>query len=226
MREKGALWNNILLGLSFILMTATLYMVFIFVPTEEAMGVIQRIFYVHVPLAWVAFLSFFVVFICSILYLWKRSTKWDILARSSSEVGIVFTSLVLITGPIWAKPVWGVWWTWDARLTATLVLWITYIAYLLIRSYTAEEARGARFAAVIGIVGFVNVPIVGLAITLWRTQHPPAIIFREGIAPPMLLTLLVSITAFTVLYALLVVRSFSSKNLEAEVKRLKDSLFR
>ena len=218
---KGAFWSSVLLGLGFALMLAALYLVFIYVPTEETMGVVQRVFYFHVPLAWVGFLAFLVVFVCSILYLWRRDAKWDTIAGSSAEVGMVFTTLVLITGPIWAKAAWGVWWTWDFRLTATLVLWLIYIAYLLVRSYTAEESRGARFAAVLGIVGFIDVPIVALAIRLWRTQHPGPVVFEGGLAPSMLLALLVSIAAFTVLYILLVGQRVSLRNLGAELKRLK-----
>ena len=223
MSEKNAVRVNILLGLGLALMIAALYLVFIYVPTEEAMGVVQRIFYFHVSMAWVAFLAFFVVFVCSILYLWKRVIKWDIIAHSSAEVGIVFTTLVLITGPIWAKAVWGAWWTWDARLTATLVLWLTYVAYLLVRGYATEEASGARFAAVLGIVGFIDVPIVFLAVNLWRTQHPTRLIFEGGLTSPMLLTLLVSVAAFTFLYILLVTRSISLRNMETVVKQLKDA---
>jgi heme exporter protein C len=217
------MWNNALLGLGLALMIAALYLVFMYVPTEKTMGDVQRIFYFHVPLAWVAFLAFFVVFICSILYLWKRDAKWDIIARASAEVGVIFTTLVLITGPIWAKAVWGVWWTWDARLTATLVLWLVYIAYMLVRRYASEEARGARFAAVLGIVGFIDVPIVFLAVQLWRTQHPGQLVFEGGLTPSMLLTLMISIAAFTVLYVILTIRSVSLKNLEEVVRRLKES---
>jgi heme exporter protein C len=221
-RGKSTLWNNALIGLGFALMIAALYLVFMYVPTEKTMGDVQRIFYFHVPLAWVAFLAFAVVFVCSMLYMWKRAVKWDIIARSSAEVGIVFTTLVLITGPIWAKAVWGVWWTWDARLTATLVLWLIYIAYMLVRRYASEEARGARFAAVLGIVGFIDVPIVFLAVQLWRTQHPRQLVFEGGLEPSMLLTLVISIAAFTVLYIVLAARSVSLKNLEDVVRRLKD----
>jgi heme exporter protein C len=223
LRGKNVPWNYIVLGLGFALMVASLYLVFMYVPTEKTMGDVQRIFYFHVPLAWVAFLAFSVVFVCSILYLWKRAIKWDTIARASAEVGLVFTTLVLITGPIWARAVWGVWWTWDARLTATLVLWLTYIAYMLVRRYATEESRGARFAAVLGIVGFIDVPIVALAIQLWRTHHPGPVIFEGGLAPPMLLTLVFSITAFTVLYIILTVRSVTLKNLEDLVRQLKDS---
>jgi len=222
MYGKGTLRNNILCGLGFALMIAALYMVFIYVPTEKHTGVVQRIFYFHVPLAWVSFLAFFVVFVFSILYLWRRAIKWDTVAHASAEVGVMFTTLVLITGPIWAKPVWGVWWTWDARLTATLILWLTYIAYLLVRNYATTQAQGARFAAVIGIIGFIDVPIVFVAVNMWRTQHPTTIVFEGGLTSPMLLTLQVSIAAFTVLYVLLVIQSTYLKNLEADIKRLKN----
>lgn len=213
--------DTALVSLGFALMTVSLYLIFIYVPTEKEMGVIQRIFYIHVPLAWVAFLAFFVVFIGSILYLWKRDGKWDILARSSAEIGVIFTTLVLVTGPIWAKPVWGSWWTWDARLTSSLVLWLTYIGYLLVRSYAGEESRGARLAAVLGIVGFMDVPLVYLSIKLWRTQHPRELV--SSLEGSMMLTLMVSLAAFTVLYVILLRQTTALKHLEASVRELKDS---
>ncbi len=213
--------RNILLWLSVALMVTALYLVFVYVPTEKEMGVVQRIFYLMVPMGWLALLSFLVVFIGSILYLVKRESKWDILAHSSAEVGIVFTTLALVVGSLWAKPVWGVWWTWEARLTATLVLWLIYLAYFMVRSFATEESRGARFAAVVGIVGFIDIPIVILATTMWRGMHPGPIIFQGGIAPPMLLTLLVSIVAFTALYFLLLIQRVSMKNDEIEIERLK-----
>ena len=202
-------------------MIAALYMVFVYVPTEKHTGAVQRIFYFHVPLAWVSFLAFFITFIFSILYLWKREVKSDTIAYASAEVGVIFTTLVLITGPIWAKPVWGVWWTWDARLTTSLVLWLAYFAYLLVRSYATEPARGARFGAVIGIVGFIDVPIVFLTVNLWRTQHPTTIIFEGGLMLPMLITLLVCIAAFTILYVLLTIQSANLKTIGTEVELLR-----
>ena len=211
-----------LLGLTFILLVGSLYLIFLYVPTEETMGIVQRIFYFHVPLAWIAFLAFFIVFVGSIRYLWKRDNKWDIIASTSAEIGIVFTTLFLITGSIWARPIWGVWWTWDPRLTAALILWLIYIAYILVRAYASEESRGARFAAVVGIVGFIDVPIVALAITLWRTQHPGPVIFQGGLAPPMLLTLLVCLAAFSALYCLLMMLRISMKNDEIEIRKLKE----
>ncbi len=214
--------RNILLWLSLALMVTALYLVFVYVPTEKEMGIVQRIFYLMVPMGWLALLSFLVVFISSILYLVKRESKWDILAHSSAEIGIVFTTLALIAGSLWAKPIWGVWWTWEPRLTATLVLWLIYIAYFMVRSFATEESRGARFAAVVGIVGFVDIPIVILATTLWRGMHPGAVIFQGGLESSMLLTLLVSIIAFTTLYLLLLIQKVSMKNDEIEIKRLKE----
>ena len=211
-----------ILGLGFILFIASLYLVFIYVPTEETMGIVQRIFYFHVPVAWVAFLAFFIVFLSSIMYLWKRQSKWDVIAISSAEVGVIFTTLVLITGSIWAKSTWGAWWVWEPRLTAALVLWLIYVVYLLVRSYATSESQGPRFAAVVGIVGFIDVPIVALTITLWRTQHPGPVVFQGGLAPPMLLTLLSCLAAFTALYCLLLIQRVSMKNDEAELNRLKE----
>ena len=144
------------------------------------------------------------------------------MANSSAEVGDVFTTLVLITVSIWAKPIWGVWWTWSPRLTAALVLWLIYISYLIIRSYASEESRGARFAAVVGIIGFIDVPIVALAISMWRTQHPGPLVFQGGLAPPMLLTMMVCLVAFSTLYFLLLILRISVKNSENEMRRLKE----
>jgi heme exporter protein C len=215
---------RIALILSLIFMMAALFMVFIYVPTDKEMGAIQRIFYFHVPVAWVAFIAFFITFIASIAYLKKRTAWWDMVASSSAEIGLVFATLILITGSIWAKPVWGVWWTWDARLTSSLVLWLIYLAYFLIRSYVPEEERRARYAAVIGIVGFIDVPIVALAIQLWRTAHPSALIFEGGLAPAMLATLLVSIAAFTALYLLLLFFRIHLKEDEAQLKSFQENI--
>ena len=215
--------SKILLGMSLVLMIASLYLVFIYVPTEESMGIVQRIFYLMVPMGWLTLLAFLVVFISSILYLAKKESRWDILAYSSAEVGFVFTTLVIITGSIWAKPIWEVWWTWDPRLTATLVLWLIYAAYFVVRSFAAEESQGARLAAVVGIIGFVDIPIIAMATTLWKGLHPPLIIFQEGgIAPEMLLTLLVSIAAFTVFYFVLLRQQVLMKNDESKLRILKN----
>jgi heme exporter protein C len=221
MNGNRQLKTGILIGLGFALMMAALYMVFVYVPTEKSSGIVQRIFYFHVPVAWVSFLAFFVTFIASIGYLSKRREKWDALACASAEIGVVFTTLVLITGPIWAKPVWGIWWTWDARLTTSLVLWLIYVAYLLVRSFAAEPAKSARYGAVIGIIGFIDVPLVFLTVNLWRTQHPTTIIFEGGLTPPMLATLLVCIAAFTVLYVIMVIQRVGIRSMDIEIRRLR-----
>lgn len=214
-----------LLAVSALLIAAALYMVFVYVPTEQTMGIVQRIFYFHVPSAWVGFLAFFVVFVSSILYLVKRDGKWDTIASCSAELGVLFTTLVLITGPMWARPVWGVWWTWEPRLTTALILWLIYIAYMLVRSYASDKEQGARFAAVVGIVGFIDVPIVFLATTWWRTQHPGALVFQSGgLAPSMLATLMVSLAAFTGVYALLLIQRVALKRSENDLQLLKESL--
>ena len=215
---------RILLVLSTLLVLTALFMVFVYVPTDAGQGIIQRIFYFHVPVAWVAFLAFFVTFIAGIAYLSRRNPFWDMVASASAEIGLVFTTLILITGSIWARPMWGVWWTWDARLTSSLVLWLIYLSYFIVRSYIADEDRRARFAAVVGIIGFVDVPIVGLAIQLAPTQHPSAIIFEGGLAGSMLATLLVSIAAFTVLYMLFLAVCVHLKEDERELKSLKEAM--
>ena len=186
-----------------ITMLAGLYMACFYAPTEATMGVVQKIFYYHVPSAWVAFLAFGVVFFAGIMYLTKRTRKWDMLAYASAEVGLIFCSLVLITGPIWAKPVWGIWWTWDARLTLTLVLWLIYAGYIMLRHYIDDPERRAAFSAVLGIIGFVNVPLVYMSIRWWRTQHPQPVIFGgddSGLDPAMFQTLMVCFVAFTLVY--------------------------
>jgi heme exporter protein C len=226
MKYKEFMKNNLLLGLSFSLMLAALGLIIIYVPTEESMKQAQRIFYFHVPVAWISLLAFFTVFISSILYLWRREEKWDILARSSGEIGFIFISLVLITGPIWAKPAWNTWWVWDVRLTSSLVLWFIYLAYIMVRSLAIEESRGARFAAVVGIVGFIDVPIVYLAVKWGFTLHPGYLVFENGMNGEMLLTLIVSVAAFTVLYVHLLIQAISMRKTEADIEELQRHLER
>lgn len=171
----------ILTGLAAILFLVALYHVFISAPTEKTMGDIQRIFYIHLPSAFISFLAFFVVFLMSLLYLLTRKPHWDWAAVSAAEVGVISCAVVLTTGPLWAKPVWGVWWTWDARLTSTLVLFLIYVSYLMLRLYVEDETRRATLAAVVGILGFVDVPLVYVANRVFRTQHPqPVIAGGEG----------------------------------------------
>jgi heme exporter protein C len=188
------------------LVAVSLFLIF-FVAREavdEMGGQLQRIFYVHVPSAWVAYLGFAIVFIASIAYLRTGTRRWDLLAHASAEVGVVFCSLVLITGPIWAKPVWGTYWQWDARLTSALVLWLTYVGYLFLRGLATNPEGVGRIAAVVGIVGFINVPIVHFSVYWWRTLHPsgptPANpVEASGLGGPEMLAFFTSLIAFTLL---------------------------
>ena len=200
------------------------YMIFLYAPIEMQEGVVQKIMYFHIPQAWCAFGAFFLVFCFSILFLWKKDREWDIYANSAAEVGIIFCSLVLITGPIWAKPVWGVWWTWDARLTLTLVLWFIYAAYLMLRAQSLNPSMKAKYCAVLGIVGFLDVPLIHFSVLWWRTMHPqPKVLVMtgdgpgSGMPPEMLITLLSSVIAFTLLFFVL----FNMRN---NVEKLKDEI--
>lgn len=215
--------RRLLFFISAALILASFYMVLIYVPTERDMGIVQRIFYYHVPLAWIAFMAFFVVFIGSVMYLAKRRAFWDHLASSSAEIGLVFISLMLITGSIWAQPTWGVWWIWEPRLTTSFILWFIYVAYFIIRAYVSDEGRKARFASVVGIIGFLNVPLVFLSVTLWRTQHPPLTIFTDGLAGSMMVTLLVCLFAFNFLYFYLLSERTMMKADEANLRLLKET---
>lgn len=151
---------------------STLYGAFFYAAREKVMGDIQRIFYFHAPAGMICFLAFFVTFIASIGYLATRRRGWDIVGHASAEIGLLFCTIVLMTGPLWARPVWGTYWTWEARLTTTLILWLLYAGYLLVRRYTDDPEQKARFAAVVGIIGFLDVPIVYWSIRVWRGHHP------------------------------------------------------
>jgi len=200
---------------------AALYMVFVYVPSDRVQGIVQRIFYFHVPLAIVTFLAFGVTAVGSALFLWRGGREWDRLAHASAEIGMVLCTLVLITGPIWARPIWGTWWTWDARLTTTLILWLIYAAYLMMRTVSGPGEQGARYAAILGVVGAVDIPIINRSVYWWRTIHPAVLVTREGGSglsdPRMGLTLGVSFTAILLLFAWLLW-------LRTESARLRDAL--
>ena len=202
-------------------MFAAFTLISVYAPQEKSMGVIQKIFYLHVPLAWVTILAFLVIFVCSILFLAKGNILYDNIARSSAKIGFIFNSLMLLSGSIWAKAVWGVWWTWDPRLTTSLILWFIYICYLLIRNSSFEEERGAKFAAVIGIIGFADIPVIALSTTLWQTLHPAELIFQGGLTAPMLITLIVCVIAFTLFYILLMTITVSIHRMEGVVLEMK-----
>ncbi|MDO8717099.1 MAG: cytochrome c biogenesis protein CcsA [Dehalococcoidales bacterium] len=216
--------RNALIVFSFLLLATVFYLIFLYVPTEEVMGIVQRIFYLMVPLGWLTMLAFIVTAVASILYLQKKDQKWDILALSSAEIGVVFTTLAMATGAIWARPTWGVWWDWGTpRLTSTFILWFIYLAYFLVRNLATEEYRGAAFAAVVAIVGLADIPIIILSISLWQGLHPPALIFESGgLDPKMGMTVGISIIAFTVLYITLLILRVSMRHNEAELRKLKE----
>ncbi len=203
--------KNILAFLSLTLILMSIVGIFFYAPIEQTMGMVQKIFYFHVASAWTGFLAFGVVFICSILFLWKKKEIFDSIAFCSAEIGVLFTSLVLLTGPMWAKAIWNTYWTWDPRLTTTLILWLIYIGYLLLRNMISSPEKAARISAVYGIIGFVDVPIVYLSIRLWRTLHPEHVMImggeNSGLDPLMFQVLMLSLAAFTFLFlTLLLIR--------------------
>jgi len=213
--------------LTYVLMLLALYTIFIYAPVEKTMGVIQKIFYIHVPAAFLAYLAFFITFIASIIYLYRKDSKWDTVAHCAVETGVIFCTIVLITGPIWAKPIWNVWWTWDPRLTTTLILWFTYVAYLMLRRAVKENQR-ANLAAVFGIIGFLNVPITFFSIRLWRTIHPVVITSRGlNMSWPMKLSLIITFIAFCFLFFSMLmsrIRLERSKMSIAEINEIMDDM--
>lgn len=179
------------------------WMVFFWVPTERTMGVVQRIFYIHVPAAWVAFMAFGVVAICSAIYLWLKDERLDMAAVAAAEGGILYTAIVLLTGPLWGRVAWGTWWSWEPRLTLTLLLFFIYIGYFLVRSSTENPERGKRFAAVVGIVGALDIPLIHLSVTWFRSLHPAPVVMRPdgpSLHPDMLATLFVGLGASTLVF--------------------------
>ena len=182
----------------------TLIRVAFFTPLEAKQGAAQKIFYLHVPAAWVAFLAFFLVAVASGVYLWLRDARLDRFAESSAEVGVVFTTVVLITGPLWAKPIWGTYWAWwDVRLVSTLFLWFIYVSYMVLRGAIESPPLRARYSAVLGILGAFLIPFIHLSVYLFATMHPMPIVgkpSKPSLPNEMLLTLMLSLVSFTLLY--------------------------
>jgi heme exporter protein C len=203
-------------------MLFALYTIFIYAPVEKTMGIIQKIFYIHVPSAFLAYLAFFITFIASIIYLYRKDTKWDSVANCAVETGVIFCTIVLITGPIWAKPIWKGWWTWDPRLTTTLILWFTYVAYLMLRRAVKENQR-ANLAAVFGIIGFINVPITFFSIRLWRTIHP-VVITSKGLnmSGPMKFSLIITFIAFCFLFFSMLISRIRLERLKTRIEEIND----
>jgi heme exporter protein C len=204
-----------------LLMAAAAYAAFFVAPPERTMGLIQRIFYLHAASAWAGMTAFFLCFVANLQYVWRRQPRWDWLGVSSAEVGLAFTTVVLVTGPIWAHPVWGIWWTWDARLTSTFVLWLLYVSYLLLRTLIEEPDRRALLSAVFGIFAFVDVPLVYGSIRWWRTQHPQPVIMGgpgSGLEPTMRKVFFFSVLALHALMVFLIAERYRLEKMRAELE--------
>src|SRR5438093_4312069 len=196
------------------------YQALVIAPTEQTMGNVQRIFYYHVPSAWTAFLLFLVNFAASVVYLIRRSSKSDAIAIVTAEVGVVFCTVVLVTGPLWARPVWGIWWTWDVRLTSTLVLWLIYISYLMLRRFSTS-GQTPVLAAALAIFGALDIPLVYFSIWIFRTQHPQPVIGGGGsIDPRMWHVLLINWAAFLCFALLICWSRYRLEVLKREVEEM------
>jgi heme exporter protein C len=203
-RRAGFDW---LMAAAVVAMAAALVRAIYFTPAERLQGLAQKIFYVHVPSAWVAFLAFGLTAVAGATWLFIKDPRLDRFAESSAEVGVIFTTGVLVSGPLWGKPIWGAWWVWDARLTSTLFLWFLFLGYLVLRSAVDEREARARYSAVVGILGALLIPFIHLSVYLFRTQHPtPVVANTAGIQMPgvMVATLFLALGAFTLLYIALV----------------------
>jgi heme exporter protein C len=214
------MWKRAMIGAAVLfLVGAAAYSSFYIAPEEKTMHVLQRIFYFHAAAAWAGMTAFFICFVANLLYVWRREERWDSLGISSAEVGLAFITVVLITGPIWAKPAWGIYWTWDARLTSTFVLWLLYISYLLLRTLIEEPDRRALLSALFGIFAFIDVPIVFGAIRWWRTQHPAPVIMGgpgSGLDPTMNKVFFFSVLAMHTLMVFLIVERYRLEKLRTD----------
>ncbi len=216
-------WGALVLGVAGVALTLLFHwQVFFWVPTEASMGIVQRIFYIHLPAAWVGFLAFGIVAICSAVYLWLGEEKLDQAAVAAAEGGMIFTTIVLTSGPLWARLAWGTWWTWDPRLTLTLLLWFIYLGYFLVRSSTENPERGRRFAAVVGIVGALNIPLIHMSVVWFRSLHPPPIVARQDgpqLHPDMLTTVFTALGAWTLIFFSLFLLRYGVGRLEARIEQ-------
>ncbi len=200
---------------------AGLMMGFGVAPKDAVQGNVQRIMYVHVPSILTAYAAFGLVLVASLGYLFTRRAGWDRLAHAAGEIGVVFTGLTLVSGSIWGKPTWGTWWTWDARLTSTAILFLIYVGYLQLRGMVEDPERGARYAAVVGILGAVNIPIVHFSVLWWRTLHQPPTILspeRAPVSPSIGLALAVNLVAFTLLFLYFLSKRLALRRLEEETR--------
>ena len=217
---------SLLLGLlSFTGMLVSIWMIFLYAPLDAVQGEPQRIFYFHVPMAWLGMLGFGVVAAAGIGYLITKDERWDWAARASAELGAIFITLALVTGSIWGETIWGTWWTWDARLTTTLILWFIYISYLMLRSYLGRTPSSARAGAVLAIIGIIDVPIIYESVNWWRTLHPAQQVGVAGALPPsVVLTLMISLASFTLFYTFLMIQLYQLQRLQTLAQRLRAHL--
>ena len=223
--ETRWVWGkHLFLGLAATLFLVNLALIFFWVPSERTMGIVQRIFYFHVPLALVGFLSFAIVLYASVAYLATRRDQWDRRAHAAAEIGVLFLTTAIITGAIWAKPVWGTWWTWDPKLTTTFILWIMFVGYLMVRSFAPTRGQAARYSAVIGIIAAIDIPIVYFASVWWRTLHPGLVdgpLSETGsLESSMQTAFRFSILTFTVLFAYMFMERVGQRRTDDEVEEL------
>jgi len=225
--KKDGRGRKILGFLTAVFILLGLYWGLVVAPPDAYQGEVQRIMYLHIPSILTAYLAFFIVFVGSCLFLWKGERRDDILAYSAAEIGVLFTGLTIIEGSIWGKPTWGVWWTWDARLTLTAILLLIFVGYLMLRSLIEDENRGAVCGAIVGIIGFLDIPLIHMSVYWWRTLHQPPSILRpdkvpwENIHPEMLWALSINFIAFALLFFYLLSLRIRIGETEDEVKRLR-----
>ena len=208
--------------LLFIAVPVGLYFAFFYAPVERIMGIVQKIFYFHVASAWIGFFAFFVTFVASILYLITKKYTFDDIASASAEIGLAFCTIVILTGPLWARPTWGKFWTWDPRLTSTLLLWFIYVGYIMLRQFMDESDRRAKFSAAVGIIGFIDVPVVFLSIQWWNNTIHPNVVQKGGggLHTDMLTAMLVCLGVFTIIYISLLIRRLRLTHIERRIKLL------
>jgi heme exporter protein C len=215
--RRGERWLG---AASLVALAASALMSLVIAPPDRVQGNVQRLMYIHVPAAWIAYAAFTTVFVASILYLVTKRGHWDAVAAAAAELGVVFTALTIILGSLWGYPTWGTFWSWDPRLTTTAIMLLIYAGYLAVRRIPDSAQRRARWAAVVGIVGFVDVPIVHMSVVWWRSLHQPATVLQPGsptIAPIMLAALLTGVLAFSLLFAYLLVLRMRVGRLEAKL---------
>jgi len=216
--------KGILGAATLVFIIAGLYWGLVKAPPDAYQGDSQRIMYLHIPSILTAYLSFFLVFLGSCLYLWKREKRDDNLAHAAAEIGVLFTALTIIEGSIWGRPTWGVWWTWDARLTLTAILLLIFIGYLMLRALVEDESRAASSAAILGIIGFLDIPLIHMSVYWWRTLHQPPSILRpdkvpwENIHPELLTALAINFVAFVLLYFYLLSHRLRLSEMREEIK--------